>query len=203
MRRIDVAAAAAASLALALALTGCAPEPAPSSSSASPSNSITSPSPLETSHTDDSPSPTPTAEAAAKLPTDCRAILSPAVLAQFAAVEGVRLNEPSFGDSGVQKDGSLTCIWANKGATNMLTTKVSRMSRGPALELLNGLASRQGFTCYTPDGGTRCEHIWDDTAHHVTDGRTVFWRGDVLIDTFYVNLSPSGYTASIVAHVFG
>ncbi|MBN9187947.1 MAG: hypothetical protein J0I62_05500, partial [Microbacterium sp.] len=62
--------------------------------------------------------------------------------------------------------------------------------------------AKQGFTCYTPDGGTRCEKTWKDATYPITDGRTVFWRADVLIDTTYSNLSPSGYTASIVAHVF-
>ena len=200
MRRIDVAALAVASLALVVALSGCAPDPAPSGSS-SPSASLTSPTPLETNKTNDSPSPTSSAQAAAKLPTDCRAILSAAVLAEL---KDVKLNDPALGPSGVQKDGTLICIWADPNAdTTGLTTKISRMSRGPALDLLNGLVSKQGFTCYTPDQGTRCEKTWKDATYPVTDGRTVFWRADVLIDTTYSNLSPSGYTASIVAHVFG
>jgi hypothetical protein len=196
MRRIDIAVLAALSLVL---LAGCAPDPA-ASSGPSASASITSPSPLETSKTNDSPTPTPTAEAAAKLPTDCRAILSPAVLAEL---KNVPLNDPAMGPSGVQKDGTLICIWRDPGAdTTGLVTKISRASRGPALEMLNGLVSSQGFTCYTPDGGTRCEKTWQDKTYPVTDGRTLFWRADVLIDTSYSNLSPSGYTASIVAHVF-
>lgn len=200
MRRIDVAALAVASLALVGALAGCAPEPA-ASGSPSPSTTLVSPTPLETNKTNDSPSPTPTTEAAAKLPTDCKAILSSAVLAEL---KGVALNDAAFGPSGVQKDGSLICIWADPNAdTTGLTTKISRMSRGPALQLLNDLVAKQGFTCYTPDGGTRCEKTWKDATYPVTDGRTVFWRADVLIDTTYSNLSPSGYTASIVAHVFG
>jgi hypothetical protein len=195
MRRIDVAALAALAL---LVLAGCAPDPA---SSSSPSASLTSPTPLETRHTDDSPSPTPTSEAAAKLPTDCRAILSPAVLSELA---GIPLNDPAMGASGVQKDGTLICIWREPAAdTTGLVTKISRASRGPALAMLNGLVSSQGFTCYTPDGGTRCEKTWPDPTYPVTDGRTLFWRADVLIDTTYSNLSPSGYTASIVTHVFG
>ena len=206
MRRIDVAALAAASLMLiAAALVGCAPDPSSSGTPSDPTpksaDPLSSPSPLETQKTDGSPSPTPTAETSAKLPTDCRAILSPAVLAEL---KGVPLNDPAMGPSGVQKDGTLICIWRDPGAdTTGLTTKISRMSRGPALTLLNSLAKSQGFTCYTPDGGTRCEKTWPDPQYPVTDGRTLFWRADVLIDTQYSNLSPSGYTSSIVAHVFG
>ena len=199
MRRIDVAALAVASLALVGALAGCAPEPA-ASGSPSRSTTLVSPTPLETNKTNDSPSRSPTAEAVAKLPTDCRAILSSAVLAEL---KGVTLNDAAFGPVGLQKDGSLIDIWADPNAyTTGLTTKISRMSRGPALQLLNDLVAKQGFTCYTPDGGTRCEKTWKDATYPITDGRTVFWRADVLIDTTYSNLSPSGYTASIVAHVF-
>ena len=76
------------------------------------------------------------------------------------------------------------------------------MSRGPALDLLNGSRPSDGYTCYTPDGGTRCEGSWQNDTYPVTDGRTLFWRDDILIDTTYSNLSPSGYTSSIVDHIW-
>ena len=101
-------------------------------------------------------------------------------------------------------DGSLICIWADPAAdTTHLTTKISVMSRGPALDLLNGLSADHDFTCYTPEGGTRCEGTWQNKDYPVTDGRTVFWRDDILIDTTFSNLAPSGYTSAIVASVFG
>ncbi|WP_235201499.1 hypothetical protein [Microbacterium sp. CH12i] len=83
-----------------------------------------------------------------------------------------------------------------------MATKILYMSRGPALDMLNGLANNEGFTCFTPDGGTRCEKTWPDPTYPVTDGRTLFWRDEVLIDTTYSNLAPSGYTSSIVAYMF-
>ena len=99
----------------------------------------------------------------------------------------------------MQDDGTLVCIWGDPAAdTTRLTTTIQVMSRGPALELLNGLADEHGFTCYTPDGGTRCEKTWQNADYPVTDGRTVFWRDDILIDTTFSNLAPSGYTAAIV-----
>ena len=76
------------------------------------------------------------------------------------------------------------------------------MNRGPALDLLNGLAAEEGFTCYTPDGGTRCEKTWESEQYPVTNGRTLFWRDDLLIDTSYSNLAPSGYTSSIVSAIW-
>ncbi|MGJ0390774.1 hypothetical protein [Microbacterium sp. CGR1] len=192
-------AAGAAALLLVTALTGCgsagsggaeqsaAPEP---SSSSTPDDTA-SPSP--------SASPTPTT-APVTLPTDCRAILSEDVLAQL---DGIPLNDAAFGPSGVADDGTLTCIWADPRAdTTRLVTTISLMNRGPALDMLNALVTNEGFTCFTPDGGTRCEKTWQNTQYPVTDGRTLFWRDDVLIDSSYSNLAPSGYTSSIVAHLF-
>ncbi|QTV80616.1 hypothetical protein KAE78_03010 [Microbacterium sp. NIBRBAC000506063] len=136
------------------------------------------------------------------LPTDCRAILSEDVLAQL---EGVPLNHEAFsGQTGVLDDGSLRCIWANPAAdTTSLATVISRVVRGPALDLLNDLADDEGFLCYSPDEGTRCEKTWENEEYPVTDGRTLYWRGGILIDTQYSNLAPSGYTASIVESIFG
>lgn len=189
---------AAALLSLAAVLTACgstsddpsAPPSASGSASETPSPDA-SPAP--------SSSPTPTATPIA-LPTDCRAILSESVLAQL---EGVPLNDAAFGPSGVGADGTLTCIWADPGAdTTALRTTITAMNRGPALDMLNALADAEGFSCFTPDGGTRCEKTWPNPQYPVTDGRTLFWRDDVLIDSKYSNLAPEGYTSSIVAHLF-
>lgn len=191
--------AAAAALLLVAVLTACSPASEGSGdagSSPSPSASA-SDSPEETGTP--SPSPSPTAEGVA-LPTDCRAILSDDVLAQL---EGVPLNDAAFGPSGVGSDGTLTCIWADPGAdTTRLITTISAENRGPALDMLNALADNEGFSCFAPDGGTRCEKTWPNPQYPVTDGRTLFWRDDILIDTQYSNLAPSGYTSAIVEHLF-
>lgn len=192
-------AGAAASLALATALfAACAPEPGPSASAPSASGSASSSPGVTASPT---PTPTPSATARAEIPDDCRAMLTAAVLAEL---DGVPLNDPAFGPSGPQGDGSLVCVWGDPAAdTTNLVTKISYLSRGPALDMLNALVADEGFTCYTPDGGTRCERTWQNETYPVTDGRTLFWRDDILIDSRYSNLSPSGYTAAIVASVFG
>ena len=56
---------------------------------------------------------------------------------------------------------------------------------------------------HTPDDGVRCEKTFPNPTYPVTDGRTLFWRDGILIDTRYSNLAPTGYTASIVANLFG
>lgn len=198
-------AVAAAALSLVAALTACTPTAPPSSgggtagTSASATGTST-PSPGKSSPpSTSSPSPSPTSTPVA-LPTDCKAILSADVLAQLGSTP---LNSPAFGPSGVQADGSLICIWADPGAdTTNITTRISRKYRGEALDMLNDLVKTQGFACYTPDKGTRCEKEWPDPKYPVTDGRTLFWRDDVLIDTRYSNLAPTGYTSSIVASIF-
>lgn len=189
---------AAATLALLVALTACAAQTGGGSGGSSPNPTGTQTAAAEQTGTP-SPRPTVTDEPVA-LPTDCRAILSDDVLAQL---DGIPLNDAAFGPSGVAEDGTLTCIWADPGAdTTGLTTIISKMNRGPALDMLNALADDEGFSCFTPDGGTRCEKTWPNEQYPVTDGRTLFWRQDVLIDTRYSNLAPSGYTSSIVEHIF-
>ena len=191
--------AGAAAVLLSVALVGCgteAPGGAGPSGTSSPSTAQT---PAPSGSASATPKPTATSKATA-LPTDCRAILSDDVLAQL---DGVPLNDAAFGPSGVASDGTLTCVWADPGAdTTRLVTTISTMNRGPALDMLNALADDEGFTCFTPDDGTRCEKTWPNEQYPVTDGRTLFWRDDVLIDTRYSNLSPSGYTSSIVEHLF-
>ncbi len=190
-------AAGAAALLLVTLLTGCG---STGSGSAGPSESGEPPSSSSPDGSaSPSPSPTPT-ETPIALPSDCRAILSDDVLAQL---DGIPLNDAAFGPSGVGDDGTLTCIWADpKADTTRLVTTISLMNRGPALDMLNALVADEGFTCFTPDGGTRCEKTWPNTQYPVTDGRTLFWRDDVLIDSEYSNLAPEGYTSSIVAHLF-
>ncbi|MBS1697890.1 MAG: hypothetical protein JST25_05740 [Actinobacteria bacterium] len=196
-------AVALAALSLLATLTACAPimREAPVSPAAAPTGSdaaagTDAPTPQK------SPSASPGATGtSAAIPTDCKAILSSDVLAQLGDTP---LNSPVYGPSGVQSDGSLICIWADPQAdTTSIQTTISRMYRGKALELLNGLVTSEGYTCYTPNDGTRCEKEWPDPRYPVTDGRTLFWREDVLIDTRYSNLAPTGYTSSIVASIFG
>ena len=165
-----------------------------------------SPSPIETQTPDatgapsGSPSPSATPAVLVEIPTDCAGMLSEDVLAQLA---GTPLNDPAFGESGPQPDGSLICIWADPAAdTTGLTTEITRMNSGPALDMLNGLAADEGFNCYSPDEGTRCEKEFPNPQYPVTDGRTLYFRDDILIDTRYSNLAPTGYTASIVAFIW-
>ncbi len=176
--------------ATALLASGCVPERA---SDPGASTHISTP-PATAGVT---PTPTPSATRIA-LPKDCRAILSPAVLAQLGTTP---LNDAGFGaDAGIQPDGSLHCIWGSPATdTGRLVTEISYADRGPTLDMLNELQNAQGFTCFTPDGGTRCEKTWQDATYPVTDGRTLFWRDGVLIDTRYAALAPEGYTSSIVA----
>ncbi len=195
-------AAAASALLLIAVLAGCGPASSDGGQGAGGGEKPSAGSTQEPEDTEE-PSPTPSPTSTTKgvvLPTDCRAILSENVLSQL---DGIPLNDKAFGPSGVGDDGTLTCIWGDpKADTTNLVTKISAMNRGPALDMLNALVTDEGFTCFTPDGGTRCEKTWQNTQYPVTDGRTLFWRDDILIDTRYSNLAPSGYTSSIVKNLF-
>ncbi|NYF15328.1 hypothetical protein HDC37_000140 [Microbacterium sp. AK009] len=200
--RVVVAAAAASVLLLTTALGGCAPEGYDRSVTTPTADAGTTPSPVASDSPSPSPTSTPTAVVgAAAVPEDCEAPLSDGVLAQL---EGIPLNDPANGgELGPQPDGSLVCLWRYPQAdTTFLETSYVPMNRGPALDLLNRLAADEGFTCYTPDAGTRCEKTWENEQYPVMDGRTLFWRDDLLIDTWYSNLAPSGYTSSIVSTIW-
>lgn len=180
-------------------LNACAgPGPSPTGSDGPSASATASAEP--TRSPSPSPSPTSTSKPVA-IPTDCAAILSDEVLAQLGDTP---LNPENFGPVGPQPDGSLICLWRDPRAdTTGIRTAITYMNRGPALEMMNALVAEQGFTCYESQGGTRCEKEWPNEQYPVTDGRTLFWRGDVLIDTRYSNIAPSGFTASIVEHLFG
>ncbi|TQK18443.1 hypothetical protein FBY40_0930 [Microbacterium sp. SLBN-154] len=200
--RAVVAAAAASVLLLALALGGCAPEEGDEAATTPSVGASATPTSAASGSPTPSASPTPSvAVGAAAVPEDCEAPLSEAVRAQL---EGIPLNDPANGGAlGPQPDGSLVCLWRYPQAdTTSLQTTYLPLNRGPALDLLNQLAADEGFTCYTPDGGTRCERTWESEEYPVMNGRTLFWRDDLLIDTWYSNLAPSGYTASIVSSIW-
>lgn len=127
-------------------------------------------------------------------------MLSAAVLEQLGEIP---LNDPAFGPSGAQAGGGLICVWGDPAAVSTgLTTTIMYVSRGPALDMLNGLLA-EGYACYTPDGGTRCERTWFSEPDLLPQGRTLFWRDDILIDTQFSNLAPSGYTAEIITSIWG
>ena len=190
-------AAAAAGVLLALALvTACA-----SDDGSSGDGFTFTPTPSGEASSTASPTPSPSETASAEIPDDCLELLTPDVLAQL---DGIPLNDPAFGESGPQDDGGLICIWRDPATdTTGLVTTITYMSRGPALDMLNKLVADEGYTCYTPDGGTRCEKSWPNETYPVTDGRTLFWRDGILIDTSYSNLAPTGYTAAVVESIFG
>ena len=191
-RATRLAAAVAGAFLTALMAAACAP------GDGSPGDGFTyTPTPSASATRTPSPSATPSAE----IPDDCRELLTADVLAQL---EGVPLNDPALGASGPQEDGGLVCVWRDPAGdgTGLITT-ITYMSRGPALDMLNQLVADEGYTCYTPDGGTRCEKTWPNEARPVTDGRTLFWRDGVLIDTSYSHLAPTGYTSAVVESLFG
>lgn len=189
--------AVAAALAVAALMSGCAgtPDPDESSGSADASGTIgpsPSPSPsLASFPTGASESTTPLP---ADLPQGCRDLLTDAVLAQL---EGVPLNAEGMG-GGIRADSARVCAWGEPGAAG--TWLVTVIGYSPAREARDALYAlgQDGFTCYEPDDGIRCEKTWDHPSLPVEQGRTVFYRDGVFVDTQYSNLAPTGYTNAVI-----
>ncbi|MEH3088983.1 MAG: hypothetical protein PGN24_05025 [Microbacterium arborescens] len=193
-------------LATVVLLSGCAPEPdvaptTPSTATSTPSGPGT-PSPLETRSPQAggaAPGADGSVVSTTTLPRDCSGLLGASAR---TALAGVPLNDPAFGAAGALPDGSLRCVWADPGAdTAKIVTTIAHTPENAAIDFLNGLTD-EGFTCYRPDAGVRCEKTWTNERYPVTDGRTLYFRDGVLIDTEFSHLAPEGYTSGIIASLW-
>ncbi|AZS44921.1 hypothetical protein BWL13_02518 [Microbacterium oleivorans] len=184
-----------ASAALTLGASACAPEP------------VSLPGPTDAASATPTPTVTPVAIAdfpfgpstsTTPLPSDCKSILSDGIL---ATLQGIPLNATGMG-GGIRPDSSRVCVWADPGASRTsLVTVVGYSPERSARDALYLLGVDDGYLCYEPDRGLRCEKTWTDDLG-LPQGRTVFWRDGVAIDTQYSNLAPQGYTAAIVAKIW-
>lgn len=189
-------------LTAAVLLSGCAgaPDGAGTTSgggTASPRTSAApSPQPIAPFPMGPSTSTTPLP---ADLPQGCRDMLTTGVLSQL---EGVPLNAEGMG-GGIRDDSARVCVWGDPGAVaTRLVTVVGYSPQREAEDALYALAG-EGYTCYEPRGGTRCEKTWDHPSiPGVTEGRTLFYRDGVIVDTQYSNLAPSGYTDAIIDYLW-
>lgn len=192
-RRIPILRAGTAAGALALAalvLAGCVPEPAaPAATAPAPAPSpAATPPPIAGFPFGQAASTTP-------LPKDCERILSDEIL---DSLEGIPLNAPGMG-GGIRPDSSRVCVWAEPGAAmTRLVTIVGYAPYNEAMDALNALMSEEGYVCYRPDEGVRCELAWTDDLLGLPAGRTLYYRDGVVVDTQYSNLAPQGYTTAIV-----
>lgn len=184
---------AAVAVALAMSAAACAPEPdaapasPPPTASAAPTPTAT-PVPIADFPYGPSTSTTP-------LPADCESILTDEIL---ASLEGIPLNAPGMG-GGIRPDSSRVCVWADPGASmTRLVTVVGYAPERPSRDALYLLGVDDGYLCYEPDDGVRCEKTWEEGTLGLTQGRTVYWRDGVAVDTQYSNLAPQGYTSAIV-----
>ncbi|MFS0868250.1 hypothetical protein AB3M83_13060 [Microbacterium sp. 179-B 1A2 NHS] len=185
---------ATALVAVALAMGGCAPEPGADASG--------EPTPTATATPSPTPTPAPVADfpygpstSTTALPQDCETILTDEIL---ASLDGIPLNAPGMG-GGIRPDSSRVCVWADPGASmTRLVTVVGYAPKNPAIDAMNELADDEGFVCYAPDEGVRCEKTWEDDTLGLPQGRTIYYRDGVAVDTQYSNLTPQGYTTAIV-----
>ena len=197
VRRSAQLRAGAALLGAALLLTGCAgtPDVGPSPEGSSDASASPTASPGPTIAPFPTGSSVSTTALPADLPQGCRDILDERVLAQL---EGVPLNAPGMG-GGIRPDSSRVCVWGEPGAAaTWLVTVLGYSPDREARDALYALGG-EGFTCYEPRGGIRCEKTWQDPNLPVTQGRTLFYRDGVIVDTQYSNLAPTGYTDAVIS----
>lgn len=179
-----------------LLLVGCSGIPAPvaSPSAATAESAPTTPAPAATALPEIVTFPIGPSVSTTALPDDCRAILTDRVLAEL---EGVPLNAPGMG-GGLRPDSSRVCAWGEAGAlATRLVTVIGYSPERAARDALFALGEA-GFTCYEPNGGIRCETTGTSETLSIEQGRTLFYRDGVIVDTQFSNLSPEGYTAAII-----
>jgi len=139
-------------------------------------------------------SSTSTTALPANLPQGCRDLLTGAVLQEL---DGVPLNAEGMG-GGIRSDSTRVCVWGEPGAIGTrLVTLVGYSPDQEARDALYALGN-DGYTCYEPHGGIRCEKTWTSATLPVEQGRTLFYRDGVIVDTQYSNLAPAGYTDAVI-----
>jgi hypothetical protein len=174
-------------------LSGCAPTT--DDGAPTPTPTVTQTSPPAQTGPQLADFPFGPSESTTPLPDDCRAILTGSVLTEL---EDVPLNAPGMG-GGILPDSTRVCAWGDPGAAG--TWLVTRIGFSPSRAAADALyeLGREGFTCYEPAGGIRCERTWDHDTLPVTQGRTLYYRDGIIVDTQYSNLAPQGYTNAIIA----
>ncbi len=181
--------------AAAVLLSACAADPDDTAAPTTPAATTIAVSPTTSTGPVLADFPFGASESTTPLPEDCRAILNDKVLAEL---DGVPLNADGMG-GGIRPDSSRVCAWGDPGAAG--TWLVTVIGFSPAREAADALYTlgNDGYTCYEPNGGIRCERTWPHESLPVTQGRTLFYRDGIIVDTQYSNLAPAGYTNAIIA----
>ncbi len=178
----------------AFALTACAGTPDGGTTSATSGASSAAPTPVMTLAPFPMGPATSTTPLPSNLPQGCRDILTASVLQEL---DGVPLNADGMG-GGIRSDSTRVCVWGEPGAVGTrLVTLIGYAPDQPARDALYALGN-DGYTCYEPHGGIRCEKTWQSATLPVQEGRTLFYRDGVIVDTQYSNLAPAGYTDAII-----
>lgn len=222
---IAVVGLVAVSTATAVAVSGlpvAQPSPTPSAgptSTARPTPS-SSPDPIATPEVSTppvTPSPPPTTPPpvvppdpdAAVVPGDCSGLYSDSMYTYLSVDEELPLNdgtalEPPFSKTetvAAHQIGlpGLVCTWGSAGHFGLLT-QANEVTVAQATAALGALRSA-GYNCYEQSLGTRC--TLKDAGDGETWGESHFLRGNVWLCTFWSNFAPTGYTADMVATLWG
>lgn len=185
------------------------PVPAPSLPPSLPPSHPLTPLPSPTPSPRDSTEPDPADPDAATLPGECSGLYSPAMYTYLSVEEGLPLNDgttsaPPFSksaDVAALQSGlpGLVCTWASAGHFGLLT-QANEVTAAQSAAALSALRA-SGFTCYEQSSGTRC--TIRESGGDETWGESHFLRGNIWLCTFWSNFTPTGYTADMVATLWG
>ena len=139
----------------------------------------------------------------AEIPTDCREILSDGVLAQLGDIP---LNDPALrpvGRAGRRQPHLHLGATPRADTTDLTHHDHATCRAGRPSTCSTSSPTTRASPATRPTAAPAARRRGRTSTYPVTDGRTLFWRDDILIDTQFSNLAPSGYTAAIVEHIFG
>ena len=174
------------------------PTPEPSTPPVTPSPPPTPPPPVVPPDPD-----------AAVLPGDCSGLYSDSMYTYLSVDEELPLNdgttlEPPFSKAetvAAHQIGlpGLVCTWGSAGHFGLLT-QANEVTKAQSASALGALRAA-GYTCYEQALGTRCtmKSVGDGEAW----GESHFLRGNIWLCTFWSNFTPTGYTADMVATLWG
>lgn len=120
------------------------------------------------------------------------------------AESGVRYGSKDTGlISVLEATEKVTCVWGNPNGgsdSGGLTTNVAAITSEQSADVIAHM-KKIGYSCYEELAGTRC--VVETPGDNGTVGESHFIREGIWSATWWLNVSPDGYTHDIVTAIFG
>ncbi|WP_187977411.1 hypothetical protein [Mycetocola sp. JXN-3] len=189
----------------------------PSPSAEVSASASASPSPSATPSETPIPSASPTAPVRVAVPTDCKAVFTPAFLQKIEGDPNYPLNNPDVGQDSSRDEQIIAltktleprifCSWGGPSESGANTT-VAAVTDAQAATV-NARMADMGATCTEVDGGTRCVFSRVRAENHEQYGmyagvvESSFTRDGLWISTEQVNFLSEDYLQDSITAIFG